>query len=96
MLKTASTFATIHTPSPFPASYKRYISGSRSDLRVPYREISLSPTRHGDRVEENPPLPVYDSSGPYMPVQELAVPSTPEIGKPFWYEAARFVAQDTA
>ena len=34
-------------------------------------------------------------AGP-MPVQELAVPSTPEIGKPFWYEAARFVAQDTA
>ena len=65
MLKTDSTFATIHTPSPFPASHKRYISGSRSDLRVPYREISLSPTRHGDRVEENPPLPVYDSSGPY-------------------------------
>jgi len=34
-------------------------------MRVPYREVSLSPTRHGDRVEENPPLPVYDTSGPY-------------------------------
>ncbi|WP_035355287.1 phosphomethylpyrimidine synthase ThiC [Edaphobacter aggregans] len=65
MLETATPFATIHTPSPFPASHKRYNSGSRPDMRVPYREISLSPTRHGDRVEENPPLPVYDSSGPY-------------------------------
>ena len=65
MLETATSVATIHTASPFPASHKRYISGSRPDLRVPYREISLSPTRHGDRVEENPPLPVYDTSGPY-------------------------------
>ncbi|HUV96532.1 MAG TPA: thiazole synthase [Acidobacteriaceae bacterium] len=31
-----------------------------------------------------------------MPVQELAVASTPEIGKPFWDEASRFVAQETA
>ncbi len=33
-------------------------------------------------------------AGP-MPVQELAVPSTPEIGKPFWDEAARFAVQET-
>ena len=31
----------------------------------PYREIALSPTSHRDRIEENPPLPVYDTSGPY-------------------------------
>lgn len=31
-------------------------------------------------------------SGP-MPVQELAVASTPDIGKPFWDEAARFASQ---
>jgi thiazole synthase len=34
-------------------------------------------------------------AGP-MPVQELAVASTPEIGKPFWDEASRFAAQETA
>ncbi len=32
-------------------------------------------------------------AGP-MPVQELAVASTPEIGKPFWDEASRFAAQE--
>lgn len=34
-------------------------------MRVPYREITLSATHHTDRTEENPPLPVYDTSGPY-------------------------------
>ena len=65
MTETATTFATIRTPSPYPASSKQYIQGSRADLRVPYREILLSPTIHGDRIEENPPVPVYDCSGPY-------------------------------
>jgi phosphomethylpyrimidine synthase len=44
-----------------PGSRKVYVQGSRSDLRVPMREIALSPS--GDR--ENPPLRVYDTSGPY-------------------------------
>src|SRR5688500_6385919 len=50
---------------PFPASRKVYIEGSRPDIRVPVREISLDPTtgRYGD--EENPPVQVYDTSGPY-------------------------------
>ena len=65
MIETATSFTTIHTPSEFPASTKQHIQGSRRDLRVPYREIKLSPTAHHDRVEENPPVPVYDTSGPY-------------------------------
>jgi phosphomethylpyrimidine synthase len=65
MLKESPTFSTIRTPSSYPASQKRYFQGSRADLRVPYRELSLSATRHSDRVEENSPLPVYDTSGPY-------------------------------
>jgi len=63
MTKTASTFAA--PPSPFPSSRKKYITGRRGDLRVPIREISLSPTHHANSVEQNPPLPVYDCSGPY-------------------------------
>src|ERR1700723_2421400 len=59
------TFAAFRTPSPFPSSRKKYIVGSRADLRVPIREILLSPTHHTDWVEQNPPLPVYDCSGPY-------------------------------
>src|SRR5713226_1438618 len=65
MLKQSPTFSTIRTPSSYPASHKRYLQGSRGDLSVPYREIALSPTRHSDRIEGNPPLPVYDTSGPY-------------------------------
>ena len=34
-------------------------------------------------------------AGP-MPVQELAIASTPEIGRPFWNESSRFTAQETA
>jgi phosphomethylpyrimidine synthase len=59
------TFATLRTPAPFPSSRKKYIVGSRADLRVPIREILLSPTHHTDWVEQNPPLPVYDCSGPF-------------------------------
>jgi phosphomethylpyrimidine synthase len=65
MLKESPAVSTIRTPSLHPASKKRYLQGSRADLRVPYREIVLSPTRHGDRTEENLPLPVYDTSGAY-------------------------------
>ena len=60
-----TTFATIVQPQTYPASSKQYIEGSRPDIRVPYREITLSPTKHGDRIEQNAPLPVYDTSGPY-------------------------------
>ncbi|HVF53008.1 MAG TPA: phosphomethylpyrimidine synthase ThiC [Actinomycetota bacterium] len=44
---------------------KVYLEGSRSDIRVPFREIALSSTstRTGDEV--NPPVRVYDTSGPY-------------------------------
>jgi phosphomethylpyrimidine synthase len=65
MLKESPTFSSIRTPSSYPASHKHYLQGNRRDLRVPYREIALSPTRHSNRIEENPPLPVYDTSGPY-------------------------------
>src|SRR6202167_5656080 len=63
MPKTATDFAA--PPSPFPSSRKRYITGRRGDVRVPVREISLSPTHHSKWVEQNPPLTVYDCSGPY-------------------------------
>ncbi|MFC0336383.1 phosphomethylpyrimidine synthase [Kushneria avicenniae] len=51
--------------APLPASRKVFIEGSRPDIRVPMREISLSPTTTSDGIEENPPLLVYDTSGPY-------------------------------
>jgi phosphomethylpyrimidine synthase len=65
MQKNSTTFSAIRTPSAYMASRKCFLHGNRAGLRVPYREISLSATRHRDRTEENPPLPVYDVSGPY-------------------------------
>jgi phosphomethylpyrimidine synthase len=69
MLKNALAFSTIRTPSPYPASQKRYLDGSHAGLRVPYREIALSATSHSHGTEENPPLPVYDTSGAYTDPQ---------------------------
>lgn len=50
---------------PFPKSRKVYIEGSRPDIRVPMREISLDDTPTGLGGEKNDPLYVYDTSGPY-------------------------------
>ena len=56
---------TEETREPFPNSRKVYVEGSRPDIRVPMREICLSPTPTRDGLEENPPVLVYDTSGPY-------------------------------
>ncbi|GAB2901123.1 hypothetical protein GCM10027202_31820 [Microvirgula curvata] len=50
---------------PLPASKKIYVQGSRPDLRVPMREISLTDTTLNGGVEANPPVTVYDTSGLY-------------------------------
>lgn len=50
---------------PFPRSQKVYVQGSRPDIRVPMREITLdvTPTAFGGEI--NAPVTVYDTSGPY-------------------------------
>lgn len=63
MPTTAINFAA--PPSLFPSSRKKYVIGTREDVRVPIREISLAPTHHSTWVEQNPPVPIYDCSGPY-------------------------------
>ena len=50
---------------PFPSSRKVYETGTQPDVRVPMREISLSDTHSSEGVEKNPPVFVYDTSGPY-------------------------------
>ena len=67
-MKESSTQAeatTMDARQPFPNSKKVYIEGSRADIRVPMREISLTPTTTSEGVEENHPILVYDTSGPY-------------------------------
>ena len=50
---------------PLPNSRKIYVEGSRPDIQVAMREISQSDTEAPYDVEKNPPIYVYDCSGPY-------------------------------
>src|SRR2546429_106518 len=49
-----------------PNSHRIYVVGDQLGVRVPFREIDQNPTRNfkGD-LEDNPPVRVYDTSGPY-------------------------------
>ena len=49
---------------PFPNSQKIYVEGSRADIQVPMREITLTNTI-GELAEKNDPIHVYDTSGVY-------------------------------
>jgi len=56
--------------APLPMSEKVYITGSTPDIRVPMRKITQHDTPtdmalSGQTGEENPPVYVYDTSGPY-------------------------------
>ncbi len=58
------------TRTPFPNSRKIYVTGSDPSIRVPMREIAQVSTKAertgGITVDEvNPPVTVYDTSGPY-------------------------------
>ena len=50
---------------PLPNSRKFYVQGSRADIQVPMREITQSDTPASMGFEKNPPIYVYDCSGPY-------------------------------
>lgn len=62
-----TTTTKIEIKSSFPRSQKVYVIGSRPDIRVPMREITLDPTldSKGQIIEQNEPFRVYDTSGPY-------------------------------
>jgi phosphomethylpyrimidine synthase len=50
---------------PFPNSRKIYVEGSRPDIRVPMRQVEQADTAASFGAEKNPPITVYDTSGPY-------------------------------
>ncbi|MHC5109522.1 MAG: phosphomethylpyrimidine synthase ThiC [Planctomycetota bacterium] len=51
---------------PFPRSRKIHVDGRiHETVRVPMREIALTPTQTSSINEDNPPVVVYDTSGPY-------------------------------
>ncbi|MEY0453100.1 phosphomethylpyrimidine synthase ThiC [Proteus terrae] len=63
----------------FPNSNRIYLEGTRTDIQVPMREIQLDKTLVGGSkdspvFEDNEPVPVYDTSGPYgAPASQLDV-----------------------
>ncbi|MFC0169060.1 phosphomethylpyrimidine synthase ThiC [Pseudoduganella danionis] len=65
--KFLSATATVDSAAiqPLPNSRKVYVQGSRPDIRVPMREISQADTPASFGFEANPPVYVYDTSGPY-------------------------------
>lgn len=65
MSTTSLNEKSISIMSSFSGSKKVYVEGSRPDIKVPMREIELSPTTGAFGEEENPPVRVYDTSGPY-------------------------------
>lgn len=66
----AKNFIDTLSVKPYPNSEKTYVQGSRSDLRVPMRKISLADSLIGG-TQDNPvyspnePIHVYDTSGVY-------------------------------
>ncbi len=50
---------------PYSGSRKIYVRGSRPDLQVGMREIAQAETPATMGAEVNPPITVYDTSGPY-------------------------------
>lgn len=61
---TADTGSSVRIDS-YPASEKIYVQGSRPDIQVPMRKITLSDTPVQFGAEKNPPIYVYDTSGVY-------------------------------
>ncbi|MEM1059501.1 MAG: phosphomethylpyrimidine synthase ThiC [Verrucomicrobiota bacterium] len=71
---------------PLPASTKVYVEGEQAGVRVPLREITQHPTKDFEgNLVENPPVRVYDTSGPYTdPAAEINIrEGLPSLRKPW-------------
>ncbi|WP_411501764.1 phosphomethylpyrimidine synthase ThiC [Brevibacillus centrosporus] len=65
MSRTSKSPFSISPVPALPGSRKIYLQGSTPDILVPMREISQHPTKGVHTETLNPPVPVYDTSGPY-------------------------------
>jgi phosphomethylpyrimidine synthase len=73
---------------PLPRSRKVYFEGSSPDIRVPMREISQTDTPAAFGAEANPPVCVYDTSGPYTdPAARIDIRSGLACPRASWIEA---------
>ncbi|KPK07709.1 MAG: thiamine biosynthesis protein ThiC [Betaproteobacteria bacterium SG8_39] len=81
--------------APLPNSRKVYVTGSQPDIRVPMREITQADTpammggkAGAERSEHNPPVYVYDTSGPYTdPAAKIDIRSGLPALRERWIEA---------
>jgi phosphomethylpyrimidine synthase len=91
-----SALASPLTTTPFAASRKIYVNGTLPGVRVPMREISLSPTRtmEGQPPSANPAVTVYDTSGPYTDSDTTidARAGLPALRRP-WIDGRRDVTE---
>ncbi|MCG7900267.1 MAG: phosphomethylpyrimidine synthase ThiC [Candidatus Thiodiazotropha lotti] len=73
---------------PFYKSRKIYVEGSTADIRVPMREVEQEATSASFGAEENPPIPIYDTSGPFTDPQQSIdlMQGMPDLRTP-WIEA---------
>jgi phosphomethylpyrimidine synthase len=92
----AAALASPLTTRPFAASQKIYVNGTLPGVRVPMREISLSPTRtmEGQPPSANPAVTVYDTSGPYTDSNTTidARAGLPALRRP-WIDGRRDVTE---
>jgi phosphomethylpyrimidine synthase len=51
--------------TPFPNSKKVYIDGDIHPIKVAMREITLADTKCQTAASKNPPITIYDTSGPF-------------------------------
>lgn len=73
---------------PLPNSRKVYVEGSQPDIRVPMREISQDDTPTSMGGEKNPPIFVYDCSGPYSdPAAKIDIRTGLPALRTRWIEA---------
>ena len=91
--RTARTRTTLHRHlegTAFPNSTRIYITGSQADIRVPMREIQLSPTLIGGSkepaFEDNEAVPVYDTLRPVATLLLLSTYSRGKTAQP-WIDA---------
>ncbi|MBV2121425.1 MAG: phosphomethylpyrimidine synthase ThiC [Candidatus Thiodiazotropha sp. (ex Ctena orbiculata)] len=73
---------------PFYNSSKIYVEGSTPDIRVPMRQVEQEATSASFGAEENPPIPIYDTSGPFTDPQQTIdlMQGMPDLRTP-WIEA---------
>ena len=74
-------------PSGSDDTARRQSDSVRSSLRIPVRSISLSPTQTREGLEENAPVFVYDTSGPYTdPQAQIDITAGLPRHRETWYE----------